>query len=221
MENKNKIQTISKQALQRLPYYLNFLKAQREKKQINTSASMIAEGLRLNQIQVRKDLASVSSGGRPKTGYKTEELIADIAEFLGYNNTKEAVLVGAGHLGKALISYKGFADCGIEIVAAFDTDEKIIGSKISGHQVFHINKIKDLVKRLNVKIGIIAVPAEHAQEACSLLVESGILAIWNFAPVYLEAPEEILIQNENMAASLAVLSKHLEEKLNDIYMDGK
>lgn len=212
MENINKFQTISKQALQRLPYYLNFLKSQKAKKQSNTSASMIAEGLRLNQVQVRKDLAAVSSGGRPKTGYGTEDLISDIEQFLGYNNTHDAILIGAGNLGRSLLSYKGFEECGMKIVAAFDIDEHVAGTEAGGHPIFPMEKLEDLAGRLKVKIGIIAVPAESAQEVCDLLVGSGILAIWNFAPVYLDAPEDILIQNENMAASLAVLSKHVEEK---------
>lgn len=202
MEN----QSISKQTLKRLPIYLNYLKSYAQSGAENISATFIADSLGLNHVQVRKDLASVSSGGRPKTGYVTVDLMADIERFLGYDNTDSAVIVGYGKLGRALMSYEGFENYGLDIVAAFDKDEKVLEEK-----VFPISKLQDLCRRLKVRIGIITVPASAAQGVCNLLVESGILAIWNFAPVHLQVPEGILVQNENMASSLAVLSKHLSE----------
>lgn len=166
---------------------------------------------------MRKDLALVSCKGRPKTGYAIDHLIADITSFLGYDNVDEALLVGAGHLGKALLSYKGFDEYGLNIVAAFDINENIIGSTVNEKQILHINNIKNFCSQLKVCIGIIAVPAESAQQVCDILIESGILAVWNFSPVHLKVPDHILVQNENMATSLAVLSKHLVEKMaNDI-----
>lgn len=212
--DQNSFPSVSKQTLQRLPLYLNYLKTRSKEGITNISAPIIADGLKLNEVQVRKDLALVSSGGRPKTGYKIDSLIADIKAFLGYDNVNEAILVGAGQLGKALLSYKGFDEYGLNIVAALDIDEELIGSVVNGKQILSIDKMKDLCKRLNVHMGIITVPAENAQQVCNMLIESGILAIWNFAPVHLNVPEHILVQNENIAASLAVLSKHLIEKMS-------
>ncbi|MEG1500867.1 MAG: redox-sensing transcriptional repressor Rex, partial [Clostridiales bacterium] len=126
-DNKN-LPVISKQTLQRLPYYLHYLKSSTEKGRENISARLIADELRLNEIQVRKDLASVSkSGGKPKTGFLIKSLIEDIEEFLGYNNIDGVVLVGAGQLGRTLLSYRGFDNYGINIEAAFDVDETLIG----------------------------------------------------------------------------------------------
>ena len=203
---------VSKQALRRIPFYLNYLRSLPEMEVQNVSAPMIAKALNLNEVQVRKDLAAISSsGGRPKTGYNASELTSDIERFLGYQNVNEAVLVGTGHLGRALLSHRGFEHYGLEIIAAFDSDESIVDQDIHGRPVFPVYKLVDLTRRLNVRIGIIAVPAEAAQQVCDMLVEAGVLAIWNFAPIHLTVPDHILVQNENMAASLAILSRHLQE----------
>ena len=115
--------------------------------------------------------------------------------------------MGVGRLGRALISYKGFDRYGLKIVVAFDEDDSIAGMSIGETPVFPVSKLTDLCRRLGVHIGIVTVPAPFAQSVCDMLIDAGILAIWNFAPVHLNVPEEIIVQNENMAASLAVLSK--------------
>jgi len=200
------IQPVSTQTLQRLPLYLRYLKSLPRDGKINISAKAIADALDLGEIQVRKDLAAVSSGGRPKIGYITEKLTEDIQCFLGYDNINDAVLVGAGKLGRALLAYEGFREYGLNIIAAFDTNEGIIGDCGNSKSVFPLGKLKDLCARMKIHIGIITVPADSAQSVCDLLIEAGILAIWNFAPVHLKAPEHIIVRNENMAVSLALLS---------------
>ena len=205
--------TISKQALQRLPLYLNYLRTLPKDRPVNISATAIAEALHLNDVQVRKDLAVVSAGGRPKVGYITEELILEIEQFLGYNDVDSAVLVGVGKLGSALLAYDGFSEYGLHIVAGFDIDERIAGGSVEGRKVLAMHKLPDICRRMNIKIGIIAVPASQTQSVCDVLIENGILAIWNFAPVHLNTPETVVVKSENMACSLAVLSKHLIEKI--------
>lgn len=204
--------SISRQTLQRLPLYLNYLKSL-PAEVVNISATTMAQALGMGDVQVRKDLASVSSGGRPKVGYETRRLIHDISEFLGYSNTDSAVLAGAGNMGRALLSYQGFAECGVDIVAAFDSDYTRQGVLENGKQIFPISRLSELCSRMQVKIGIIAVPAQAAQQVCDTMIEAGVLAIWNFAPVHLRVPEGVLVQNENMAVSLAILCQHLQEKL--------
>lgn len=207
---------VSKATIQRLPMYLNCLKAKQQENIKNISARVIADELRFNEVQVRKDFASVSNfGGRPKTGYETDVLIADIENFLGYNNTKNAVLVGVGQLGSALLSYRGFEEYGLNIVAGFDVNPKVVSTKVNDVNIFHLDDIQKVCKSLDIKIGIITVPMQNAQLVCDNLVDSGILAIWNFAPIHLKVPENILVHNENMAVSLAFLSKHLEESLSE------
>ena len=210
---ENTVPSISVQTLKRLPIYLDYLKSiDRDKTKIIASPA-IAKALGLNEVMVRKDLAAIKSGGRPRTGYLLEKLIVDLSTYLGYGNVKEAVLAGVGHLGRALLSYKGFDDSGLDIVVGFDTDETVIGTDVGGKKVLHIDKMVSLCKRMHVNIGIITVPASEAQRVCDRMIESGILAVWNFAPVQLRVPEHILVQNENMASSLAVLSKHLKKKI--------
>jgi redox-sensing transcriptional repressor len=167
----------------------------------------------LNEVQVRKDLALVDGGGKPKTGFELEALVSALERFLGYDNVNEAVLVGVGHLGRALLSYKEFEASGLKIVVGFDSSPGVVGTTVNGREVLPTDKIIDLCQRMKVHIGIIAVPAEEAQKACDLLVRAGILAIWNFAPIHLNVPGNILLQNENLAASLTVLSRRLSEKL--------
>lgn len=215
-EERREPQSISKQALQRMPLYLNYLKTQKADKE-NISAPMIAAGLGLNEVQVRKDLAAVSSqAGKPKKGFDICQLTSDIEQFLGYDNVNRAVLVGVGHLGGALLSYRGFAEYGLEIVAAFDESEELIGKTIGGKTVFSMDKLPGLCERLNAHIGIVTVPGGAAQKVCDALVSGGVLAIWNFASAHLVVPEGILVHHENMAASLAALSQHLREQIKKI-----
>ncbi|MGN0979045.1 MAG: redox-sensing transcriptional repressor Rex [Candidatus Avoscillospira sp.] len=207
------VKEISKSTLKRLPVYLTYLKSLPEDGPAHISATALAAALGMGEVQVRKDLALVSDGGRPKIGYQREGLIADIESFLGYGNTKDAVLVGAGKLGRALLSYSGFAEYGLNIVAAFDSDDVLIGTSKSGKPIMHLSRLEDFCQKHKILIGIITVPAEHAQSVCDQLIANGIQAIWNFAPKHLDVPENILVQSENMAASLALLSKHLSEQM--------
>lgn len=202
---------ISKSTLKRLPVYLTYLKSLPEDGPAHISATALAAALGMGEVQVRKDLALVSNGGRPKIGYLREGLAQDIERYLGYGNNKDAVLVGAGKLGRALLGYSGFAEYGLNIVAAFDSDDALIGTSKSGKPIMHLSRLERFCRSNQIRIGIITVPAEHAQAVCDQLIANGILAIWNFAPKHLDVPENILVQSENMAASLALLSKHLSE----------
>ncbi len=203
MSDKN----VSIQTLRRLPVYLHYLKSVSGATYV--SATAIAEALGLNDVQVRKDLGSVSGSGRPKKGYVTEELIAELENYLGCDSRTPAVLIGAGNLGKALLSYGGFSDYGLEIVAAFDIQPATVGSRIGGKPVLAMSELGEVCRKENVGLGIITVPASGAQTAADELIACGITAIWNFAPTILKVPDGILVENENLASSLAVLSKHL------------
>jgi len=206
---------VSRQTLKRMPHYLSYLKSLPNGRPSNISATVIAADLGLNQVQVRKDLAAVSMGGKPKVGYVVSSLIEDIENYLGCGDTNSAVIVGAGSLGMALMSYEGFSDYGLNIVAAFDTNPALAGREAHGKTIFPMPKLTDLCERLGVHIGIIAVPAQAAQGVCDKLVQSGIRAIWNFAPVHLLVPNHVIVQHENMAVSLSVLSKHLSERIGE------
>ena len=215
MGTNKELTSISKATIGRLPAYHRYLKEKQAEGERTISSTAIAEDLHLNAVQVRKDLALISStAGKPKRGFDVDELFGDIDRFLGYDNVSDAVLVGAGGLGSALVGYGGFKNYGLNIVAAFDTNPALIGRSIKGVRVCDARELSSLVRRLNVRIGIIAVPKEAAQGAADALVEGGVRAIWNFAPVHLALPENIAVKNEDMAASLAILSKRLAEILS-------
>ncbi len=205
---------ISKSVLKRLPGYLAYLKSLPEGTATYISATALANALGMGEVQVRKDLAMVSDGGRPKVGYLRERLMEDISQFLGYDNTTDAILIGAGKLGLALMGYKGFQEYGLNILAAFDQNEEKENPN-GKHPVYHISKLENYCRSNKVLMGIITVPSENAQQVANLLIANGIKAIWNFAPAHLDVPAGILVQNENMATSLAVLSMHLQAQIKD------
>ena len=208
------VEKISRTKLKRLSSYLRYLTDVDNENILNVSSNTIAEFFSFTAIQVRKDLAEISkAGGKPKTGFSVKELIVDIKECLGYDNVREAVLVGVGKLGKTLLAYRGFKDYGLKIVAGFDDDQSIVGTNQDDIAIYSNEKIVDIVSRLNIRMGIITVPKDQAQRVCDELISAGILAIWNFAPTHLKVPDHIVVKYEDMGASLAYLSNQLNLKI--------
>lgn len=206
----------SKATISRLPIYLRYLREKLKAGEKNVSSTAIAEHFHLNPVQVRKDLALVSSeSGRPKLGFGVRDLIESIENFLGLRNTHDAVLVGAGQLGTTLLCYEGFKNYGLNIVAAFDSNPAVVGKKINGISVLGCEHIASTVQKLNIKMGIVTVPKEAAQGVADTLTQSGIRALWSFAPVHLRVPDGVAVKYEDLAASLAVLSKKLEDQLKN------
>lgn len=214
--NTKKTSLVTIQTLQRFPYYLQYLKNAKKNDKKIISATTMATELKLNEVQVRKDISAIcTTKGKPNIGFIVDELIVNIEDYLGYNNSMEAVLIGAGTLGKSLLADNVFERYGLNIVAAFDIDESIVGNTICGKKVFHLEKLKNLCERMHIHIGIIAVPEEVAQNVCNLLVNCEIHAIWNFALIKLIVPDSVFLQNENRSASLAAFSQYLREELTD------
>ena len=205
---------ISKSVLKRLPGYLSYLKNMPDSGSPYISATALANALGMGEVQVRKDLAMVSDGGRPKIGYLREALIDDIEQFLGYDNTTDAVLVGAGKLGQALMGYKGFDEYGLNILAAFERTPRSEKTE-EGKPIYPVEKLESYCKKHKVLMGIITVPSEAAQKVADQLIAAGIKAIWSFAPTHLDVPPGILVQYENMATSFAVLSMHLQAQMKE------
>lgn len=210
MQEKNNDRVLSIQGIKRLPYYLNLLKELQAQGKTSVAAAAIADSLKIYEVQVRKDLAAVSSQpGKPRVGFTVNALIEDIEHFLGYDHVNTAVLVGAGHLGQALMSYGEFNHYGLKIAAAFDVSADLIGHCIHGIKVHPMEDMQSLCQQKKIDIGIITTPVACAQEVCDQLVKCGVKAIWNFAHVYLRVPKGIIVQNEDMAVSFALLSNHL------------
>jgi redox-sensing transcriptional repressor len=196
--------------LRRLPGYHHYLVGLRDAGRAKVSCTTIAADLHLGPTQVRKDLEATGIVGRPKIGYDLGELIGSIESFLGWNDHSRAFIAGVGDLGSALLGYPGFKQYGFDIVAGFDVDPAKVGTEIHGKPILPLEKLANLPKRMHITIGIIAVPAAAAQGVADLMTRGGITAIWNFAPVGLRVPEGVVVQNEDLASSLAVLlRKHV------------
>lgn len=206
---------VTKSTLSRLPLYYSHICKLKQEGQAFVSAAAVAQSLNLNPVLVRKDLAGVCSvTGKPRTGFEIDTLINDLSEHLGYNKEDEAIVVGVGSLGRLILTNREFSSMGLNIVVGFDKDPNLNGLQIGDKYVLPMEKMASFVRRTGVKIGIITVPADQAQSVCDQMVSSGILAIWNFAFTLLNVPKGILVKNENLPSSLAVLSHQLTKKLN-------
>jgi len=203
---------VSAAVLSRLPRYYQILTDLRARGREFVSSEHLGRLLGVDDSLVRKDLMSVVSGVQ-RVGYHVATTIGRIEEVLGLANTKDACLVGTGSLGRALLRYPGFEEYGMKIVAAFDHDPAVIGSRVEDVPVFGFSEIEPLIARLKIRIGIITVPAAEAQGVADGMVRSGIMALWNFAPVALVVPPEVIVRNENLAAGLSLISYELQEKM--------
>jgi redox-sensing transcriptional repressor len=193
-------------SIRRLPSYLRMLRRLQTDGAQKVSCTQIAKELDLDSTQVRKDLALTGITGRPRIGYELLPLIEAIEAFLGWNTVSDAFLVGAGSLGKALMGYENFRRCGLNIVAAFDVSEGKIGQEIFGRKVHSLNDMPAMAAGTGVTLGVLTVPGSSAQAAADAMVAAGIRGIWNFAPVRLDVPDSVLVENVELVSSLAVLS---------------
>ena len=196
---------VSKATVSRMPAYLRYLKGEAGKGIEYVSSAAIAKDMGLSAVCVRKDLALVSSRpGKPRFGFEVRLLIEDIEKFLGYHRWTNAVIVGAGGLGRAILSYEGFDNYGIHVIAAFDNSPAKVGA-VGGKPIYPMERLGDVVKRSDVKVCILTVPRSAAQEACDQVISAGINAILSFAPVHLRVPDGVKIKYEDLAVSLAEL----------------
>lgn len=199
---------ISRPALGRIPMYLRFLRGLPLSIE-NISSTVIAKELGLGEVQVRKDLGALCGSGKPKVGYQRKELIESLEKFMTGDKV-EAVIVGAGRLGKALLDYSGFEDFGISVLAAFDKKAQEDTVSEGGKPILPMTEFSDFCKAHKVGIGIIAVPADAAQSVSNLFYENGVRLMWCFAPCQLYKPADAVIQYENLALSLAHLKMQIK-----------
>jgi len=200
------------QTLRRIPHYHQILTELEQKGDQYVSSRYLAHFFQVDDTQVRKDVSVIGYKGKPKSGYSVSGLKAAIAEFLGINTENTAILIGAGKLGSALVEYPGLAEYGLKLVAVFDNDPQKIGRIIGSFSILPLESLVEVVKRMELGIAILTVPKQAAQEVCNRLVALGIKAIWNFAPTQLNAPDDVIIRNENMAVGLALLSHYLRKE---------
>ncbi|MCR4425555.1 MAG: redox-sensing transcriptional repressor Rex [Firmicutes bacterium] len=205
---KQLVQT-SKATLGRLPFYYRTLNSLAEKGRSHVSSRELGSLMRIDPAQVRRDLSSIGEFGKAGIGYSVPDVLDVLEQILGLRNRTEAVLVGVGRLGAALCRYPGFEKYGLRIVGLFDSDPSKIGTKLDGLPILDVAEVPHVVRRLAIQMGIVTVPGDAAQAVTDLLVSAGIIAIWNFAPVSVRVPPGVFVRDEDLAAGLSHLSRHL------------
>lgn len=200
-------------SVRRLPLYLDVVRTLRDAGRDAVSCTHIAEELKSDPTQVRKDLSITGIVGKPKVGYGSTELIDAITDFLGWNNTTDAFLVGVGSLGTALLGYRQLADLGVNIVAAFDSNQTKVGRMVQGRKILPVSRLANLASRMHVHIGVLTVPAGAAQTVANQMVEGGITAIWNVTTARLDVPPSVFVERADFAQSLAALTSRLRRSL--------
>jgi len=202
---------IPDETIRRLPLYLRKLQLLVKKGRTNIRSGEFAESLGVNPPQIRKDLSYFGAFGTPGVGYDVEKLLCQLRSILKLKSTHKAALIGVGDLGSALLGYPGFLQFGFEVVAAFDISAKKVGNAKKNVVIEDISKLNTL-KRRNIRIAIIAVPTEAAQETADKLVEVGVVGILNFAPCYLAVPKKVKLINIDIAMDIARLPYYLPRK---------
>jgi redox-sensing transcriptional repressor len=203
---------ISDSTVRRLALYLRFLEASAAQGLTTISSAELARRGGTTSAQVRKDLSFFGSFGKRGLGYSVTALTAQIREILGLKQTHRVVLVGAGKMGGALLHYRGFRQHGFDVVAIYDKDPKLIGTRSNGLMVRDVRLLESDLKREPTDIAIVVTPAEAAQEVADRLVRAGVKAILNFAPAPLRVPADVAVQSVNMALELETLSYALANR---------
>jgi len=209
-------ESIPKATIERLPLYYRCLDKLANFEDVDVVSSKDLGGrLGIPPTQVRKDLSYYGEFGRRGVGYDVFDLKRSVGRILGVDEIWTTILVGAGNLGRALVDYKGFEKMGMKLVGVMDADLSKIGNKIGGVEVQSIKKMDEIVSKNDAKLGIITVPTDAAQEVADEMIESGIKAIWNFAPTRLHVPEDVTVRNEDLAIGIVSLIYHLSWKKRD------
>lgn len=195
--------------IRRLPWYLAYVSMLRKNNVEYVSSTKIADELAVDSSQIAKDLSFLNIKGKTRIGYEVASLETALQDFLGFGQSHNAVMVGSGSLGAALISDSGLQRYGLNIVAGVDIDSAIVGTKIGGIPIYHVDRLKELVKKLNIRIGIVAVPVDSAQDVADTMVAAGIKGIWNFTPYRIRVRDGVVIANTSIYSHLALMYNRL------------
>ena len=207
---ERRLPRLRKLVLERLMRYYRFLSESPDRKSEQTvTSSQIAEALDLDPTQVRKDFSSIGLLGMGRVGFDVCEVCRAIRVSLGFDRNFDAVLIGTGHLGSALLAYSGFARYGLRIVAAFDNDNRRIGGKIAGCTVKSMRAMKPFIAKREIRLAVLTTPVEGSQTLADRLVSVGVKAIWNFTPTRLTVPSDVLVRNEHISIGLSEIAYHL------------
>lgn len=205
-----KIEKVPEPTLRRLPWYLSVCRLLKQRGEQYVSSTRLSKETSIVASQIAKDLSCVNIVGRTRVGYDIDNLLEVLEDFLGFTRMHKAFLFGAGKLGSALLNDTGLKQFGLEVVAAFDASPKVVGHSVGGIPVYHINELEAKMKKHNVQIGVLTVPIDCAQEVADKMIVWGIRAIWNFTPLRIRVPENIVVQNTSLYAHLSLMFNRLE-----------
>ena len=206
MTKNNENRTILPEpTIRRLPWYLSYVRMLDNLHVEYVSSTQISKELNVQSSQIAKDLSFLNIRGKTRIGYEVSSLVTELEDFLGFNKHHDAVVIGTGSLGTALMQDHGLENYGLNIVAGFDVRPDVIGQEIGGVPVYDISQLAEWQRQHKVSIAILTVSVDHAQEAASLAIESGVSALWNFTPYRIKAPEDVIIANTSIYAHLAII----------------
>lgn len=196
--------------LRRLPWYLAYVTTLRKQSIQFVSSTHISKHVGVDCSQIAKDLSFINIKGKTRIGYEVAALEAALRHFLGFAELHNAVIVGCGSLGSALMRDRGLHRYGLNIVAGFDNNPDIVGSESYGVRVHHVDRMAEVCRDLDVNIAAITVPVGAAQKVADACIGAGIHAIWNFTPWRIQAPDGIVVQNTSIYAHLALIYNRLQ-----------
>ena len=208
MEKKK---NVSMAVIKRLPKYHRYLKELMRNEVDRISSKELGEKIGFTASQIRQDLNNFGDFGQQGYGYNVEELYNEIGKILGLSRTYNSIIIGAGNLGQAIANYAGFTKAGFKIKALFDANPRMIGLKIRDFEILDSESIEEFVSENNIDIAILCIPKNGAQDVVDRLVKVGIKGIWNFAPLDLEVPKDVIVENVNLTESLFTLSYLMNE----------
>lgn len=197
--------------IKRLPMYHRYLNDLNQKDMVRISSGELAAKMGITASQLRQDLNWFGSFGQQGYGYRVDELLREVSRILGLHRNMRMVLVGAGRLGRAIVNYENFKRRGFHIEAIFDNNPEIIGDNIEGIKVHDVAELENHLQKRPVGIGVITTPAQVAQALVDIMVRCGLKGIWNFAPVALKAPDDVVVEHVHIGESLMVLSLKMQQ----------
>ena len=200
--------------LKRLAHYHYYLEQLEKRNRDYVSNERLASDLDLSIDQVREDLENLHDALSVSDIHHVKSLLGIVETYLGYGQSNTAIIAGAGNLGRALLNYPGFHLYGLDILAIFDNDEKLVGTKMGEKEIYSVDRLEELTGRLKVRMGIICTPAGAAQEIADIMIESGIKGLWNFTQARIRVPKDVVLRNTSLYADYLCLSQKLERKLD-------
>ncbi|MBQ9768001.1 MAG: redox-sensing transcriptional repressor Rex [Lachnospiraceae bacterium] len=205
---------ISTAVIKRLPRYYRYLGELRKKEVVRISSKELSERMNVTASQIRQDLNNFGGFGQQGYGYNVEYLYTEIGKILGLDEEHEVVIVGAGNLGQAVSNYQDFARRGFAIKAVFDVKPELIGKELGGAKIYAMSELKDYIIKNKPQIVALTLPKEHAVQVANDVVSWGVKAIWNFAPIELRLPKDVVVENVHLTESLMRLSYNIRAAQN-------